>query len=140
MNYAHPTYITPNVFNGFTMGLSGDPNAWRSFVVSTNIAAAVRKTVERKRREGTDPGHTVSPQRMQIKRDKLPAKRPHSESKAARMREALKNGPRTGSELGALVGIETKAVRQYLAHCVDNGSVVILNAKRPVRYALARAM
>ena len=121
------------------IGLTDNPNPWRDFIVSGNLSTAARAAIERKRKEGPDPGTIKGMGRDRPQpAPKLKAVAPaRGLSVAARMRIALANGPLLASELAQAVGIPSSHVRPCMLYDLEKGRVVRIGDRRPMRYALA---
>lgn len=140
------TTIVKSRNNGFTLGLRTSDSDWERIAASSAARAAGTAFVERKRKEGVDPGtfHGISRKsdesiRRRHRRTR-PLEVPKPLSKTARMREALKSGPMLGPDLGELVGLAAGSVRKMLKYDIEQGHVTAMRIhSRLSRYSLAEA-
>lgn len=139
------TAIEKSTDNGFTMGLRQSDNEWHGITAAAALKAASTAQVERSRRElGVDPGafYGISKKSDEMVRHggaftrARPRGKPQGESMSARIRGALKDGPKDSRELGELMGLTSRHVRGLLQWDVDHGKVRKLQGDGLIRYAL----
>lgn len=142
------TDVVKSTNNAFSPDHDGPHINWAKDMASAGTSAKITADVERRRKQGKDPGtfHGIS-----RKADDLIARhggqytraraRPKvkTENKAGRIREFLRSGPKDSVELGQLMGIKPVLARALMQYDVENGNVVKLRDFRPIRYALAEA-
>jgi hypothetical protein len=137
------TNIEKSRNNGFTLGLGGIN--WAKAMASASAAAKCTANVEKSRNErGVDPGafYGISKKSDEMVRHggaftrARPRGKPQGESMSARIRGALKDGPKDSRELGELMGLTSRHVRGLLQWDVDHGKVRKLQGDGLIRYAL----